>query len=224
MTKPITAWSYSRLAKWEECPAAFKFRNIDKIPEPQSPAMARGDEIHQNMAALLTDQPLPFPNAEPPRAFNKFMGMIEQIKANRPVVEQKWAFTDKWRVTDYFARDTWYRAILDAGVLWPDNSFTVIDWKTGKAYGENKEQMEQFAIAVFSRYPQVNTLETRLEYLDTGQEQHEEFSRAQLGALRSKWEGRVAPMFNDKVFTPRPNKGCTRCHFRKSNGGPCAFG
>lgn len=224
MVAPVTAWSYSRLAKWEECPAAFKYRNIDKYPEPQSPPMKRGDEIHQNVAAILTDQPLPFPDADVPKKLGNFVNVFGHIKANQPLVEQKWAFDKNWRTVSYFDKATHYRSILDVGVLWPNNKFTVVDWKTGKAYGSNIEQMEQFAMAVMRRYPQVHSVETRLMYLDTGQEQHEEFVRSQLGEISLKWDQRVAPLMADTVFTPRPGEYCRRCHFRKSNGGPCAFG
>ena len=54
MTSPVKAWSYSRYATYALCPLQFKLRYIDKIPEPQSPAMARGDRIHKEIARWLT--------------------------------------------------------------------------------------------------------------------------------------------------------------------------
>lgn len=39
-------WSYSKLSLYKKCPAAFKFRYIDKVKTPPNKAMSRGNEIH----------------------------------------------------------------------------------------------------------------------------------------------------------------------------------
>lgn len=228
----MSAWSYSRLSLYEQCPRRYKHKNIDKLDDVRNEAMERGDRVHKGVAAYLIGQPIvekgitygPELRHEA-KAIDRFEPVFNQIKANDPVVEQQWAFTPNWGTsTSWFGKDTWYRNILDAGVLWPDNSFTVIDWKTGKAWGSNQEQMEQFAISVFARYPQVHFVETRLEYLDTGQEQHGEFTRSEAPALKRKWADRAAPLLADKTFAPRPGSYCKKCPFGKSKAGPCPFG
>ncbi len=228
----LTAWSYSRLAKYETCPAAFKYRNIDRLPEPQSPAMLRGDLIHQDMAALLKDPKQTgapvfsltlAAGLEPPRAIDAFAVCATEVKNARPMVEQQWGFTRQWTATGWFGKDTWYRSILDVGVV-NGSIMLVSDWKTGRPYGDNKDQMEQFALATFSRYRDINEVDTRLWYLDTGDEQALTFYRRDASDLRTKWEKRVEPLFNDVTFAPRPSSACRFCHFRRSNDGPCKFG
>jgi len=217
----ITAWSYSRAALWEECPLKFKLKHIDKMPETQSPAMARGDKIHKQMAAyVMGTGPAPAEAAKFDRLSKELAGMPAEVKC----VEQQWGFSKSWRPVGWFGKDTWLRVILDAGVVYPDGTADVVDFKTGKKYGSNNDQMELFALATFCRFPHVSDVTTRLWYLDSGEEEVAEFKQDDRGLMIDKWEQRVAPMFADTVFAPRPNDKCRWCSFAKSKGGPCKFG
>ena len=200
-------------------------------PDPEF--FLKGRRVHGGIAAYLTGQPFyadqdKITYTEDARfeakKIDKFQAVLDQIKAHKPIVEQQWGYDAGYRPTSWFGKDTYWRVIVDAGVLWPDNTFSVIDWKTGKPSADNAEQMEQFAIGVFARYPMVNWLETRLMYVDHGVEQHEEFTRSQMGKLIQKYEKRVEPMRNDQTFPPRPGKHCHFCDFAKAKGGPCRFG
>lgn len=229
------AWSYSRLKMYEECPASYNYRHVLKAPydDTNNEAFLKGRRVHGGLAAFLTGVPW-FSDQDKKtytedmrfeaKSVAKFDAMLAQIKSAQPIVEQQWGFDANYRPSGWFGANVYYRNILDVGVLWPDNTFSVVDWKSGRPYGDNAEQMEQFAVAVFSRYPQVHSLETRLAYVDTGQEQHEEFLRSGAAALKDKWEKRVGVLKNDKTFVPRPGGQCRRCPFAKGKGGPCSFG
>lgn len=224
MTSPVKAWSYSRLSQWETCPAQFKYKHIDKLKEEQSPAMARGDKIHKAAAAWLTAAP---ESLAPPIELAKFarlFGQLRAIPAEDRFVEQQWGFNAKWRPTGWFGADTWLRVVLDAGVVYPDGTADVIDHKTGKKYGSNQDQMQLFALATFCRFPHVSEVMTRLWYLDSGDEEVAEFKQEDRSTMVADWEKRVAPLFADTVFAPRPNEKCRWCSFAKSKNGPCKFG
>lgn len=234
------SWSYSRLSLYEKCPAQYAHKHVWKTPmikvgdDPEF--FVRGRQAHGGIAAYLiggeegtfyAEQDKKTYDAKDrfvAKKIDKFQNVLDQIRANQPIVEQQWGFKDNYSPTGWFGKDTYWRVILDAGVLWPDNTFTTVDWKTGRPSADNAEQMEQFAVAVFGRYPQVNWLETRLMYVDTGQEQHEEFTRSKAPLLISKYEKRLEPVKNDKEFAPRPGSHCRWCDFAKSKGGPCPFG
>lgn len=223
--KPITAWSASRLSAYERCPFAFAEENVYGNKAPKGPAMERGIEVHDDMADVLRGKLTLGQVRHAPAHLNDFVPTINDLKRNAPIVEEKWAFTKGMgREDKYFGPNVWYRASLDAGVFWPDNSFTVVDWKTGKRYGSNDEQMEQYAMMLFARFRDVREIETVLAYLDTGDVERAEFQRADYHRLKEKWYARVAPLFADKIFAPRPGPHCRWCHFRKSNDGPCNFG
>lgn len=220
----VKAWSYSRYDKYTTCPQWFKFDVIDKVdPVVQSPAMARGDRIHKGLAHYITNGVI----GEMPPEADKFAKLVEDIRQFPPedrVVEQQWAFTVTWKPTEWFAKDTWYRSVLDVGVAYQDDTLEAVDWKSGKRYGSNDEQMESQAVAVFAKYQHIKHVTTRLVYLDGGTEEFAEFPAKDREKLQAKWEVKVAPMFVDETFAPRPNDKCRICPHARSKTGRCRFG
>lgn len=219
----VKAWSYSRYACYALCPLQFKLRYIDKAPEPGSPAMERGNRVHVALAAYLKGTAA----APPPEAVAHaaHARLIEEIKAAEDkVVEEQWGFTNTWKPTGWFSKDTWFRSIIDVAVAYEDNTLEDVDWKTGKRYGSNDEQMESQALSVMCKYQHITHVTTRLAYLDSGDEEIAEFEVRLKPLLRTKWEKKVAPMFVDDMFVARPNNKCGFCAFSKSKGGQCKFG
>lgn len=220
-TALVTAWSYSRYALYAQCPLAFKLKNIDKVPEPGSPAMERGNKVHKALASYLEGKAtLP---AEVKHPYQ--LGLYAEMQAfPDKLVEHQQGFTQQWKPTGWFAKNTWFRAIYDVALLYEDMTGEVVDHKTGKKYGSNDEQMELFGLAFLCQYLPATHVTTRLVYVDSGEEEIAEFAATQRDALKAKWEAKVAPMFSDTVFAPRPNDKCRFCNFSKSKGGQCRFG
>lgn len=219
MTNGITAWSASRLKRYEECPAAFKYEYIDKLPTPKSPAMDRGNVIHKGLEDFILNKTDALPDA---KAIEQFRPFYTELRALKPIVEQEWAYTELLAATGWFAKNCWWRVKLDVG-LDENGVFLAGDHKTGKKYGSNDEQLEQYALAVFRRYQHVKEVDTRIWYVDSGEEDQMTYTRQQAPMIAVKWRGRVRPMFEDTRFAPRPGQACRRCHFRRSNDGPCKF-
>lgn len=223
----VTAWSYSRFKAWSDCPKAMYAKDLAKtVPFVQSPAMARGDKIHRGVEAYLRKEADALPEATHMAKFEHQMAQLREIPDK--VIELKWGFTRSWKVTGYHARGkdpVWLRVVLDAGVVYPDNTGEVIDHKTGKIYGENDDQVELFALTTMNYWPTLTDVTTRLWFLDAGVEKIAEFSRAKDHAkLTAKWEDKVRPMLEDTVFAARPNQWCSRCPLARSNGGDCRHG
>lgn len=223
----VTAWSFSRWETFDTC--AYQFAcGLDpqyKHMRTQSPAKARGDAIHKEAAHFITTPDAPFPASL--AKFDALMWELHDMPADVKVVEQQWAFDRKWRPTGWFDRGTgttWFRNILDAGVVYPDHSGDVIDHKTGKEYEKNAEQRELNAVSMLQRYPHLEVVTSRMWYLDSGVEREVTIGRHELPKLVAKWEKRADAMFNEKVWAPRPNEKCKWCDFAKSKGGPCKFG
>jgi hypothetical protein len=221
----VKAWSYSRHEVYVLCPLKFKLRYIDKLPEPGAPAMDRGTKVHAGAAAYLHGTgalPVEFVHAKHVQLAAELLAFPDKQ------VEQQWGYTRAWQPTGWFGNATWFRSILDVGVLYDDMTYEDIDWKTGKRYGSNAEQMETQALAVMCRLKPVTHVSTRLVYLDTGEEEFAEFPARDKEKLMRKWEVKVAPMFADDMFAPRPNDKCKWCAFSRSNwageGRPCKFG
>ncbi len=219
--KPLTAWSYSRYATYATCPLQFKLSVSDGNKSPPSAAMERGLKVHRDLAAYLEGNgPLP------PVVKNPYQVKLYAEMAAYPekLVEHQQGFTKQWKPTGWFGKDTWYRQVYDAALLYDDMTAEAVDHKTGKKYGSNAEQMELQALSLMCQYKPVTHVTTRLIYVDSGEEDIAEFPATEREALKAKWEQKVSSMFNDTIFAPRPNDKCKFCHFSKSNAGPCKFG
>lgn len=234
--KPLvlpTAWSYSRLADYETCPARFAYKYIIKIPEGENEAFVRGNKVHK-MAEQFVNGEL---GTEPPREIASFGALFKMLRENPEGVftEQQWAFTNTWQVTGWFAKppkQAWVRNVVDLGINHGDGHCLIVDHKTGKKYDTNREQVEQFGMSALLRFPDVQTVETRLWYLDSGEEVKSGtgkndlpfITRDNLPDLKLKWKARTEPMFADRAFRPRKNSKCKWCPFASNSGGPCTVG
>lgn len=224
MSNKFTAWSISRLQAYENCPLQAKEKFITKsIATDDSPAMKRGKDIHDSLkdfllgsAAGVMRDALVFPRVE------QVISEISQFPDK--VVEQQWGFTANWQPTGWFGKDTWFRSILDVGLLYEDNTCEAVDWKTGKKYGSNMDQMKSQAVAMFGRYRMMTHCTVRLVYVDSGEEEIAEIRKDEAPSIRADFEKRVAKMFSDTIFAPRPNSKCRFCPLARSNQGKCAFG
>lgn len=222
----FTAWSYSRWADHAECPRRARLKHLDKVPESteKPPAMARGEKIHKEAEDYVkgTIKRLP-------KSLENFSDEFKELKKVKAITEGKWGLTLKWEPCDFFDwNNTWLRVVLDAHVKPESDYARVIDYKTGKVYGTNADQLELYAVAGFAYYPDVKMLRTELWYLDQGLLLPDGdgglFKRKDVAKLQKKWRERVIPMLRDKKFVPRPGPHCFRCAYSKKKGGPCEFG
>src|SRR5581483_11409959 len=135
--------------------------------------------------------------------------------------------TSGWKATGWCDRDTWFRNVLDVGLIYEDLSGEALDWETGKRYGSNAEQLELNALALMCKYPPLKSATSRMIYLDEkGKEIEdiEDFPATHKQRLIDKWTRKAEPMFTDQIFAPRPNEKCRFCPLARSQGGKCAFG
>lgn len=212
-TKPIKqfkAWSFSRYKDHTECPRRAKLKHLDKVPEgPKGAALVRGEKIHKLAEDFVSGKLKKLP-AEL-KLFSKEFAVLRKAKA---VTEGKWAMTIAWAVIDFFDwAMAWCRVVLDSHYAVDDETVRVIDYKTGKIYGDNKEQLELYAIAGFAHYEGAEEIETELWYLDQGELKKEVFKRKDLAKLQKKWKTKVIPMLTDKKFIPRPGPQCAYCSY-----------
>lgn len=222
MSNGVEAWSYSRYADYVQCPLRFKLKHIQKMKEPGSPAMQRGSDIHKEGEIYLkaTKQP-----KKVPASYQHFSDEMSQLWGLKPMVEQQWGFTREWSPTGWFGRDTWLRIVADVALLYDDNTADLIDFKTGRKYDTNEEQVELFSAGIFMKFDHIEHVTTRLWYLDQPDDNEviREYTREDFERIRKGWEKKIVPMFKDKRFAPTPNEKCRFCAFAKNRGGPCPF-
>lgn len=226
-TGRVTAWSYSRLRAWEECPAKCYFKNVAKLKEPGSAAMERGDKMHKDIEAYCRgEKKLLMKENKPAKK------LIDPVRAafaaHRAKLEYQIAFDAKWNLVSWFAPEAWLRVMADAMVI--GDAIEVIDWKSGKfkEHGEYDEQLDLYgASALLAGFGKEAV--GKLVFLDhakvvqTGGDEPTVITLKDVPRFKKEWTARVTPMLNDKRFDPKPGRGCSWCHFRKSNGGPCEY-
>lgn len=218
----LTAWSYSRYADYRQCPLRFKLKYLDKIPEGDiNPAMTRGSDVHKEGERYLKDPSI----NEVPESYRYFADLMKELRELDPMVEQQWAFDKSWSPVDWFHKKAWVRVICDVAVLYDDNTAEVIDFKTGRKYETNEEQVELFGAATMMKFPEVKSIQVRLWYLDqpSDNEVLRTYTAKEGAAIRRDWEKKVEPMFNDRRFAPTPNSKCRWCAYSKDKGGPCPY-
>jgi hypothetical protein len=127
--KPFNfAFSYSRWSLWERCPAAFKYKHIDKLPEPASPAMERGRKIHKEAEDFINGKVVDLP--ESLARFKTLAEGLRDVPAGLVKVESQMAFDRDQRPVSWFGANAYWRFIWDVGVRDPDrNHFDAVDWK-----------------------------------------------------------------------------------------------
>jgi hypothetical protein len=220
---PVLAWSYSRYADYKQCPAKFMYKHLKKLPDPGSPAMNRGNVIHKLAEDFIKAK------IDLPPELENVKTELEFLKDNMAVAEENWGFRNDWGWIGrpgWFGDDVWFRAKTDVRLLYEDDTLLLGDWKTGKKYFSNEEQIELFALAGYRRFPTVTEVDTRLWYTDVEGDDNEvqrTYNAKELEAIQRDWTKRVVPMFKDKRFAPTPNDKCGWCPFSAGKGGPCKF-
>jgi hypothetical protein len=218
MTKQITSWSYSRYSTYTACPAKAKYKFLDKLPEPPSAAMERGNTIHK-LAEGYTKGLI---KTLPPE-LRLFENEFEELKKSNPSVEESWAFTKDWLKTIW---NDWancaLRIKIDAHCVDGDTLY-IIDHKTGKKREGYDEQLSLYAAPAPLLYPHIKKIFTQLWFLDSGETVTNEYDAKDAPKLRKDWDKKVVKMLNDTRFAPKPGNECRWCTFSKSKGGPCKF-
>ena len=82
-TRPLLSLSPSRALDFQRCPLLYRFRVLDRLPEPPSPAAVRGTLVHAVLEALYD---LPAPRRTLDEAVALIAPQWERIVAERPEV------------------------------------------------------------------------------------------------------------------------------------------
>ena len=205
---PIIAWSYSALKVFEECPYRSYIQRVKKVPEPSSPAADRGTQIHQEAEDYVKGE-----LGELPDSLKKFKDDFEELRhlyAEAQVeLEGEWGFTKEWEICGWMEGRTWARIKLDALVHQDEQSARVIDYKTGKKFGNEISHSQQallYAIATFLRYPDLEFVQTELWYLDKNETTKRSYTRAEAMEFFPAFNARAVRMTTETEFNPTPSK------------------
>lgn len=214
-------WSFSKWETYFTCPAKYRFRYLDKLPEPQSKAAARGTDMHalaENYILGKHDDLSWLKNKAIIPVLNDFR---HHTNGDRHM-EYKLSFDVEWDQCGHKADNVACVGVLDA-VRVQDGVVHIAEWKSGKPKETHADQRKLYALFGLRRWLGVEEVRATTYYFDdTSPAQRLVASAATAeDKLRALWNGRVETMQNDKIMAPKANDGCYWCAYSKKKGGPC---
>lgn len=230
----INAWSFSRLVTFEQCPLRAKLSYIDRIPEPSRPlppgktehANDRGTRIHEAGELYVKDNVELIPELgtfEP-----EFKRLRELYRQGKVALEGEWAVNKDWEPTHWRSTDAWARIKLDAFVRLSPTEAVVIDYKTGRKFGnevKHAEQCQLYQLAAFMRHPELEVIHVELWYTDQDELTYMKYTRAQGMRFFNGFNRRGTVITEAEDFPPRPNVfNCKWCPYGPKGTGHCEKG
>ncbi len=212
---PLLPWSYSRLSKYERCPAQAKYAYTLKRPYVQGEAAVRGSAAHKTMEDFLNNKTDVLHEAIVPHAH-----VMHELRKKKPKVELEIAVNRDWSLAEWKA--CWGRGGVDAGY---ENKGTVElkEWKTGKMYDDHDEQRRLYFLLTAAYWLQAVKFRIESYYFDLGKKKTLEATREELHPIREDFNTRIHIMETDDEMAPRPGYYCKWCDYSKDKGGPCKF-
>jgi hypothetical protein len=232
----IKAWSFSRLVVFEQCKMRAKLAFIDKIPEPERPlpkgktehANDRGTRIH-DAAELFVKSPTGIELIPELSKFEaEFRKLRELYTQGRVSLEGEWAVDKNWEPCSYYSETTWGRIKLDAMALMTEDHAAVIDYKSGKRFGneiKHGEQGQLYAIGTFLRFPEIQKITVEFWYIDVDEMSTTTYTRKQAMKMLDTFDKRCNRVTDCEEFPPNPNiYSCKYCPYGPSGTGHCEKG
>lgn len=224
------AWSHSRITTFQQCKFRAKLAYIDRIPEPERPlppgktehANERGERLHIGAEAYIRGgvELVPELSAHFEGEFKRARELFKQGKLS---LEGEWAFTKEWECTAWKSSDAWCRIKADLVAFMTDDYAVVVDYKSGKSYGnelKHTEQLRLYAIAVLLKYPNVKKVRTEAWYLDQDELLSMDYTRAQALRFLKNFEDRGVEMTECEEFPANPNQySCRWCPYKPEHLG-----
>jgi putative RecB family exonuclease len=171
----VGSLSPSRAADFLSCPLMYRFRTVDRLPEPSSPDAVRGTLVHKVLedifdlpagqrtreaAHALLEPSWTAIQVEEPRAAGILDGLDEAawLDSARDAVDQWFGLEDPTRL-EPAEREAFVECLLDSGLMLrgvidridvaPDGSVRVSDYKSGNSVKEGFESRALFQLRFY---------------------------------------------------------------------------
>lgn len=187
--------SPSRAGDFKTCPQLFKFRAIDRLPEPTTIYQARGTTAHLALERLYE---LPAEERTAERLYELFRQAWSELRGSEEYsdlfedteAERQWGMESMALLANYFSLEDptkvaplhreldmleqldgmTIRGILDRIDETPEGDLIILDYKTGKAPPERYALSAFFALKIYALLIRKQTgrtpIEVRLLYLN----------------------------------------------------------
>ncbi len=160
----MTAWSYSSISTFKQCPKKYYHLKVAKdVKEKPSEAMRYGNALHKAAELFIKD-------GTPLGKFSfmqRTMDSLLRIKGE-PHCELRLGVAkeeDEYTPTTFYGKDVWWRGIVDLIIINGEKGF-MVDYKSGKSakYADTK-QLDLMAGAAFVNYPELKEIKSALAFV-----------------------------------------------------------
>lgn len=202
----VLPWSYSSLGAFETCPRRYYLTRITKqVVEPQTEATLWGNRVHKALEdAVAGTAPLG-------KDFQAYQPIVSKMRTlpGQKHTEQKFGLTASFQPTTFFAKDVWFRGVIDLTIV-TEKEAIVLDYKTGKVKSDG-DQLKLFAGAAFAQYPWVERVKTGYLWLAHNKTTSNTFTKSDLPSIWQEFAPRVQRMVFAKEkdrWEPKPSGLC----------------
>jgi len=178
----MTAWSYSSIKTFDQCPKKyFHLKVVKDVKDDPGEAAVYGSAVHE-AAELFVRDGTPIP---------------EKFAYMRPIVEplaakQGTKYTElKLGVRKTDDKDVWWRGIVDLLIVNGKTAY-MIDYKTGKnAKYADMKQLDLMAGALFIKHPELETIKSALAYVVSNEFPNKVHKREKLNEYMSVFDDQL---------------------------------
>jgi len=211
------AWSYSRLSCFEECPKKYHhfylLKDVKDVPNKWAIA---GLKTHKELECRLRDK------IELPDYLKKHESIITTIESapGEILAEQKITLDYDENECNWFDKNAYVRVIIDVLVKMKDR-FWFADYKTGKMYDKDLEQMELISNILFVSNPNLESTKSVIFYLKTNKKKEIIFHRKDFKNSWNSFKNRhknIIIAIQQNNFPAINNNNCFFCEVRKQLG------
>ena len=224
------ALSYSRLSDFNQCALKFYLKYIDKAPnfqtkqEDKSIHLVRGDNVHKALESYLVKRKSGQADIAP--------SSLAEVEQTRPLIEKyikvfgidnvhpeaQISIDDEWRRVEWFAKNSYYRAILDLICLAPTVA-VIGDYKTGqfRDYApENGMGQLELSSAIALSIFEVKEVKTIYFYVDHKKTIQKNYGPEDKNRLVDYFVAEHDKVNAEQNFDPKSNKFCQWCDATKA--------
>ena len=166
---------------YEACKYRAWLQFGERVPDPSpKTAMERGNLVHQ-MAEDFVRGKRPDLPVELKKFETEFTALRREFVAGKVSLEGEWAFDSEWNMVDWMDKLVWVRVKADSVTWLTKHHVLVVDYKTGKRFGnevKHGEQMQLYLLSILLRYPEVELVTVELWYTDLDELVPATFTRA----------------------------------------------
>ena len=210
----MTAWSYSSIKTFDQCPKKYFHLKVAKdVKDEPGEAADYGTAVHE-AAELFIKDGTPIPDK-----FAFMRPIVEPLATKQGAKHTELKLGVKKTDTGFepcgfFDSGVWYRGIVDLLIV-DDTKGWMIDYKTGKnAKYADMKQLDLMAGALFIKHPELETIKSALAYVVSNEFPKKVHKREKLDEYMSVFDDQLDQLdaaMENGVFNPKSGPLCGWC-------------